>query len=77
MHMNKFDDAVYKRMITPQSKVAIVGETSHSNILFAREVARALPQFKALGFTHFGLEMLPIVHLPQGCNSVQTGFLPE
>ena len=52
-------DFKYQDLIPPHQRIVIVGEASHGIRPYTRELARALKALKAVGFSHFGLEMLP------------------
>jgi len=49
----------YRKIIKAPHRLVLFGEWQHSVESYKYEMVRIMPQLKAMGFTHFGLEMLP------------------
>lgn len=58
--MSRINSIKYTEIVSPVKKVVLMGEASHAKNVYKLEVMEVLRQLRHMGFTHFGMEMIPV-----------------
>ncbi len=58
--MSRVNAIKYTEIVNPKKDVVLMGEMAHAKNVYKLEVMEVLRQLRHMGFTHFGMEMIPV-----------------